>query len=192
MAGCALREDSQGNFGRLGQNCPVARWTPPGPRLGAQAVELGELNVTTHDIPAVQGHTLFGQATRFIAVGLMAAVVDLGVYQLGLHLGLWIHLARAASFTCGTTTAYVLNRRWAFQASGGPQQSTHFALLYGSTFFLILGINSLALSVLPAAAWNNLGMVDIPRLRDDLEFSDAAYCSFPSLMMAGKTGGVTR
>lgn len=109
--------------------------------------------MTTRDRPAVQGRTLFDQATRFIAVGLMAAAVDLTVYQLDLHLGLWIHLARAVSFICGTTTAYVLNRRWAFQASGGPRQSTHFALLYGSTFFLILGINSLALSALPAAAW---------------------------------------
>lgn len=109
--------------------------------------------MTTHDRPAVQGRTLFGQATRFIVVGLMAAVVDLGVYQLGLHLGLWIHLARAASFICGTTTAYILNRRWAFQASGGPRQSTRFALLYGSTFFLILSINALALSVLPVATW---------------------------------------
>lgn len=109
--------------------------------------------MTTHDRPAVQGRTLFGQATRFIVVGLMAAVVDLGVYQLGLHLGLWIHLARAASFICGTTTAYALNRRWSFQASGGPRQSAHFALLYGSTFFLILGINALALSALPATTW---------------------------------------
>jgi putative flippase GtrA len=109
--------------------------------------------VAIDDRPAVQGRTLFGQATRFVVVGLLAAVVDLSIYQLGLHLGLWIHLARAISFICGTTTAYALNRRWAFQATGGTRQSTHFALLYGSTFFLILGINSLALRMFPAATW---------------------------------------
>lgn len=109
--------------------------------------------MTTDDRPAVQDRTLCGQATRFVVVGLVSAVVDLGVYQLGLHLGLWVHLARAASFVCGTTTAYVLNRRWAFHTSGGLRQSTHFALLYGITFFLILGINALALTMLPAATW---------------------------------------
>lgn len=109
--------------------------------------------MTIDDRPAVQGRTLFGQATRFVVVGLLAAVVDLSIYHLGLHLGLWIHLARAISFICGTTTAYALNRRWAFQATGGARQSTHFALLYGTTFFLILGINAMALRMLPAATW---------------------------------------
>jgi putative flippase GtrA len=149
--------------------------------------------VTTHDRPAVQGRTLFGQATRFIVVGLMAVGVDLGVYQVGLHLGLWIHLARAISFICGTTTAYVLNRRWAFQASGGPRQSAHFALLYGSTFFLILGINALALNVFPVAAWTTTLVWLISQGVGAIwNFFDAAYCGFPSLMTVGKAGGATR
>ncbi|MGH3795861.1 MAG: GtrA family protein [Pseudonocardiaceae bacterium] len=109
--------------------------------------------MTVDDRHVVQGRTLFGQATRFVVVGLLAAAVDLSIYQLGLHVGLWVHLARAISFICGTTTAYALNRRWAFQAPGGARQSTHFALLYGTTFFLILGINALALRMLPEAIW---------------------------------------
>lgn len=119
----------------------ASKWPSPG------------VDVTTDDRPAVHDRTLCGQAARFVVVGLVAAMVDLGVYQLGLHLGLWVHLARAVSFVCGTTTAYVLNRRWSFQTSGGLRQSTHFALLYGTTFFLILGINALALTMLPVTRW---------------------------------------
>lgn len=103
--------------------------------------------------PAGQGRTLFGQASRFVVVGLLAAAVDLSVYQSALHLGLWVHAARALSFVCGTTAAYVLNRRWAFEADGGVAQATGFALLYGTTFFLILGVNALALQTLPDAWW---------------------------------------
>jgi putative flippase GtrA len=109
--------------------------------------------VTTDEKPASQGRTLAGQATRFVVVGLFAAVVDLCLYQLALHLGLWVHAARAASFICGTTVAYLLNRRWAFQTTGGTRQATGFGLLYSTTFCLIIGVNALALAVLPETDW---------------------------------------
>jgi putative flippase GtrA len=86
-------------------------------------------------------------------VGVFSAAVDLSVYTLALHLGLWVHAARALSFVCGTTTAYALNRRWAFRAAGSRRQVLGFTLLYGTTFFVILGVNALALAVLPAARW---------------------------------------
>ena len=91
--------------------------------------------------------------TRFVAVGLLGAVVDLGVYHLGLALGLPFTAARALSFVCGTATAYALNRRWAFQVAGGARRVGGFALLYGTTFFVILGVNALALTVLPGTWW---------------------------------------
>ncbi len=96
---------------------------------------------------------LLGQLVRFTVVGLFSAVVDFGVYTLALHLGLWVHAARALSFVCGTTTAYVLNRRWAFQVEGSSRQALGFVLLYGTTFFVILGVNALALAVLPDRWW---------------------------------------
>ena len=96
---------------------------------------------------------LLGQLVRFALVGGFAAVVDLSVYFLGLHLGLSTYVARALSFIAGTTTAYALNRRWAFQVSGGARRAGSFALLYGTTFFLILGVNALALLVLPESSW---------------------------------------
>ncbi|RBY89876.1 GtrA family protein [Blastococcus sp. TF02A-26] len=96
---------------------------------------------------------LVQQLVRFAAVGLVGAVVDLSVYSLALHLGGGTTASRALSFIAGTTTAYVLNRRWAFQVEGGARRATGFALLYGTTFFVILGVNALALAVLPESSW---------------------------------------
>jgi putative flippase GtrA len=96
---------------------------------------------------------LVGQLVRFVVVGAMSAVVDLGVYTLALHLGLWVHAARALSFACGTSTAYALNRRWAFRVEGGRRRAMGFTLLYSTTFFVILGVNALALALLPDAWW---------------------------------------
>ncbi|WP_243731046.1 GtrA family protein [Modestobacter roseus] len=96
---------------------------------------------------------LVAQAGRFLVVGVLGAVVDLTVYTLALHLGLWVHAARALSFVCGTTTAYALNRRWAFRVEGGRRRALGFALLYGTTFFLILGVNAATLALLPDRSW---------------------------------------
>jgi len=99
------------------------------------------------------GGELLGQLLRFGAVGAFSALVDLGVYTLGLHLGLVTYAARALSFTAGTTTAYALNRRWTFGAPGGARRASGFALLYGTTFGVILAVNALALAVLPDSSW---------------------------------------
>ncbi len=96
---------------------------------------------------------LVGQLVRFAVVGVFSAVVDLSVYTLALHLGLWVHAARALSFICGTSTAYALNRRWAFGVEGSRRRALGFVLLYGTTFFVILGVNALALAVLPEHWW---------------------------------------
>ena len=96
---------------------------------------------------------LLDQLVRFAAVGGFSAVVDYCVYQLMLHLGLPTWGARAISFVVGTTTAYALNRRWAFQVEGGRRRAAGFAMLYSVTFFVILGVNALALAVLPDSSW---------------------------------------
>ena len=96
---------------------------------------------------------LVGQLVRFAVVGAFSAAVDLGVYTLALHLGLWVHAARALSFICGTSTAYALNRRWAFKVEGGRNRALGFTVLYATTFFVILAVNALALAVLPDAWW---------------------------------------
>ena len=95
---------------------------------------------------------LFGQLARFVAVGALSALVDFGVYQLLLHLGVWVHAAKAVSFVLGTTTAYLLNRRFTFTAApGGRGRFAGFVALYATTFAINVGMNALALVLLPAA-----------------------------------------
>jgi putative flippase GtrA len=104
------------------------------------------------DVPRIG---LVGQLGRFVLIGGFCALVDFGVYQLFLHLGLWVHLAKALSFVAGTTTAYFLNRRFTFAAghTGGAAQLGGFALLYTVTFFFNVGTNALLLTLLPASGW---------------------------------------
>jgi putative flippase GtrA len=98
---------------------------------------------------------LLTQIGRFVLIGGFCALVDFGVYQLMLHLGLWVHLAKAISFIAGTTTAYFLNRRFTFAggARDGASQVSGFVLLYTVTFFVNVGTNALALAVLPEFRW---------------------------------------
>ena len=94
---------------------------------------------------------LLGQLARFVAIGAFCALIDFGIYHALVAVGLWVHAAKAVSFICGTTTAYVLNRRFTFDAAGGRATVAAFMLLYGTTFALNVGTNALMLAVLPAA-----------------------------------------
>jgi putative flippase GtrA len=91
---------------------------------------------------------LLAQLTRFVMVGGLSALVDYGAYQALLAMGTWVHLAKAISFVLGTTTAYLLNRRWTFNAEGGAAPAIRFALLYSVTFLVNIGVNALMLHLL--------------------------------------------
>jgi putative flippase GtrA len=102
----------------------------------------------TRSAPAELG--LVAQLTRFVAIGALSALVDFGAYHGLLTLGMWVHAAKAVSFILGTTTAYLLNRRFTFAAAGrGGSRFAGFVLLYGTTFALNIGMNALMLAVLP-------------------------------------------
>jgi putative flippase GtrA len=102
----------------------------------------------TQPAPARPG--LAAQLSRFVAVGVLSALVDFGSYHALLALGTWVHLAKAISFILGTTTAYLLNRRFTFTATaGGGARFAGFVLLYGTTFVINIGMNALMLAVLP-------------------------------------------
>lgn len=92
---------------------------------------------------------LAAQLRRFVLIGGLAALVDFGIYHALLGLGTYVHLAKAISFVCGTTTAYLLNRRYTFASAGGAGRLAGFMLLYGTTFALNVGMNALMLAVLP-------------------------------------------
>jgi putative flippase GtrA len=102
----------------------------------------------TTDSPPRLG--LVAQLTRFAAIGALSALVDFGIYHLLYALGLFPSGAKAISFICGTTTAYLLNRRFTFHSAGGRARVAGFVLLYGTTFAINVGTNALMLAVLPA------------------------------------------
>lgn len=97
---------------------------------------------------------LFQQIARFVAVGVVAAAVDFGVYNLLLHMGLIVPVSKGISFILGTTTAYLLNLRFTFTGdTGGRGRFMAFVALYAVTFAVNVGVNSAALALLPQVAF---------------------------------------
>ncbi len=86
------------------------------------------------------------QALRFLITGGFSACVDFGLYVL-LYKGLEFNpdLAKAISFVAGTTTAYLINRRWTFQAPPSTARLIAVWVLYIVTFFVQVGLNHLIL-----------------------------------------------
>lgn len=80
------------------------------------------------------------QIIRFIITGCLSAVVDFGLLLLLSHFGMDPTLAKGISFICGTTTAYMINRRWTFQAAHSNKRLLAVCLLYAVTFGLNVGI----------------------------------------------------
>lgn len=90
--------------------------------------------------------SVFGQLMRFGLIGGFCAMLDFGTYQglraLGMDGAPWVDLARALSFVVGTSAAYLLNKRFTFEAArGGIRQVSSFVLLYGTTFLVAVGVN---------------------------------------------------
>src|SRR6201991_2480922 len=85
--------------------------------------------------------SLTTQAWRFVVTGGLSAIVDYGLY-VGLHaLGLQRDLAKVISFIAGTTTAYLINRRWTFQAPPSKARFIAVCVLYALTYCVQVGIN---------------------------------------------------
>lgn len=84
------------------------------------------------------------QAFRFIVTGGISAVVDLGLLALfQLVFGFPVPAARTISFIAGTTTAYMINRRWTFQAEKSAGRFLAVVALYAATFLVNVGLQTL-------------------------------------------------
>ena len=81
------------------------------------------------------------QVIRFVITGGLAAIVDFGLYAAGLAAGLNVNVAKSLSFVAGTVTAYLINRRWTFQAPHGKSRFVVVMLLYALTYTVQVGIN---------------------------------------------------
>lgn len=98
--------------------------------------------------------TLQTQAFRFVVTGGLSAVVDYGLYYV-LHqfFDVQIDLAKALSFIAGTTTAYLINRRWTFQAPPSRARFVAVVVLYAVTFAVQVGINHVFLVTFADEPW---------------------------------------
>ena len=93
------------------------------------------------------------QVLRFVATGGFSAIVDYGIYT-GLHaLGLALDPAKAISFDAGTLTAYLINRRWTFQAQASRARFLAVMALYAVTFSVQVGLNHVLLQIFNDRPW---------------------------------------
>ena len=90
------------------------------------------------------------QLVRFVLTGGLSALVDFGLLVLLMHLGLGHTAAKALSFVAGTTTAYLINRRWTFRAEPSRKRFLAVVVLYALTFALQVGLFSVLFDALSA------------------------------------------
>jgi putative flippase GtrA len=91
------------------------------------------------------------QLVRFVLTGGLSAVVDFGLLVTLMALGLGHTPAKALSFVAGTTTAYLINRRWTFRAEPSRRRFVAVVALYAVTFALQVGLFSLVFDALTDA-----------------------------------------
>ncbi|MCA1007365.1 GtrA family protein [Rhodococcus hoagii] len=90
---------------------------------------------------------------RFVLTGGLSAVVDFGLYLLLLAVGLPMPVAKSIGFIAGTTTAYLINRRWTFKAEPSRARFVAVVALYAVTFAVQVGLNQLMADVFPDEWW---------------------------------------
>ncbi len=94
-----------------------------------------------------------GQLVRFGLVGGVGAVVDYSSMMLVLAAGVAEDPARALSFLCGSTVAYLLNRRFTFESRRDTREVVSLAVVLTITYVLIIAVHAVTWRVLPPSPW---------------------------------------
>ncbi|MFC9768747.1 GtrA family protein [Rhodococcus jostii] len=92
------------------------------------------------------------QAVRFVLSGGLSAVVDFGLLLALLRVDMPFAAAKTISFVAGTSIAYMINRRWTFQAPPSRTRFLAVAALYSVMFVVQVGISTGLHTVLPSGA----------------------------------------
>jgi len=98
------------------------------------------------------------QLVRFVLTGGLSAVVDFGLLVALMAAGLGHTSAKALSFVAGTTTAYLINRRWTFRAAPSRRRFAAVVVLYAVTFALQVGLFSVLFSSLTRVGLGELAV----------------------------------
>ncbi|MFF0489262.1 GtrA family protein [Nocardia sp. NPDC003482] len=106
------------------------------------------------DEPGGTAVDLKTQIVRFVLSGGFSAIIDFGLYMLLLEAaGLPVAVAKSISFIAGTTTAYLINRRWTFRAEPSRARFLAVVALYAVTFAVQVGINQILFYALADEWW---------------------------------------
>ncbi|MFD4369017.1 GtrA family protein [Rhodococcus sp. NPDC058521] len=94
------------------------------------------------------------QMFRFGVTGGLSLIVDFSLYSLlVLVFDLPIGLGKSISFVAGTTTAYLINRRWTFKAEPSRARFAAVVALYALTYAVQVGLNGWLYHVFPDEWW---------------------------------------
>lgn len=104
---------------------------------------------------------LQAQLVRFVLTGGLSAVVDFGLLVVLMHGafgmgGLGHTPAKSLSFIAGTTTAYLINRRWTFRAAPSRRRFLAVVVLYAFTFALQVGLFSLLFTTMTERGYSRI------------------------------------
>lgn len=102
------------------------------------------------------GSSLSVQGMKFIIAGGISAIPDLGLtFILQMFFGVGATLARTFGFILGTITAYLLNRRWTFQAEPSARRFGAVALLYTVTWGVNVGLHRFGFELFTSWGWHD-------------------------------------